>query len=117
MSRAQLTVGRGLWYNSGMNKYAVTAFAVAAALAGAWMATALDTEALRKPFGIYLLHVMFLMPLLRTGGDALYGPGVAVLCAIGLYLISFFVTWALSLIPGVGKVLFHTRPWNLMRNK
>ena len=30
-------------------------FAVAAALAGAWMATALDTGALRKPFGIYLL--------------------------------------------------------------
>ena len=27
-----MTVGRGLWYNSDMNKYAVTAFAVAAAL-------------------------------------------------------------------------------------
>lgn len=30
-------------------------FAVAAALAGAWMATVLDAGALRKPFGIYLL--------------------------------------------------------------
>ena len=34
---------------------AAVPFAVAAALAGAWMATALDTGALRKPFGIYLL--------------------------------------------------------------
>lgn len=33
---------------------AAVPFAVAAALAGAWMATALDTGALRKPFGIYL---------------------------------------------------------------
>ena len=29
--------------------------AVAAALLGAWAATALDTELLRKPFGVYLL--------------------------------------------------------------
>ena len=34
---------------------AAVPFAVAAALAGAWMATTLDTGALRKPFGIYLL--------------------------------------------------------------
>ena len=30
-------------------------FAVPAALAGAWLATAIDVELLRKPFGIYLL--------------------------------------------------------------
>ena len=30
-------------------------FAVAAALAGAWLATAVDTEVLRKPFGAYLI--------------------------------------------------------------
>lgn len=30
-------------------------FAVAAALAGAWIATAVDVELLRRPFGIYLL--------------------------------------------------------------
>ena len=30
-------------------------FAVAAALIGAWIATNLDVEVLRKPFGIYLL--------------------------------------------------------------
>ena len=29
--------------------------AVAAALAGAWIATAVDVELLRKPFGVYLL--------------------------------------------------------------
>lgn len=29
--------------------------AVAAALAGAWLATAVDTEVLRKPFGAYLI--------------------------------------------------------------
>ena len=29
--------------------------AVAAALAGAWIATAVDVEVLRKPFGVYLL--------------------------------------------------------------
>ena len=31
------------------------AVAVAAALAGAWIATALDVELLRRPFGVYLL--------------------------------------------------------------
>ena len=30
-------------------------FAVPAALAGAWLATAVDVDLLRKPFGIYLL--------------------------------------------------------------
>lgn len=30
-------------------------FAVAAALLGAWIATAIDVELLRKPFGVYLL--------------------------------------------------------------
>ena len=30
-------------------------FAIPAALAGAWLATAIDVELLRKPFGIYLL--------------------------------------------------------------
>lgn len=30
-------------------------WAVAAALAGAWMATAADPETLRRPFGVYLL--------------------------------------------------------------
>ena len=30
-------------------------FAVAAALAGSWIATNLDVEVLRKPFGVYLL--------------------------------------------------------------
>ena len=29
--------------------------AVAAALVGAWIATAVDVEILRKPFGVYLL--------------------------------------------------------------
>ena len=30
-------------------------FALAAALAGAWLASAVDTAVLRKPFGVYLL--------------------------------------------------------------
>ena len=34
---------------------AAVPWAVAAALAGAWAATALDPEALRRPFGVYLL--------------------------------------------------------------
>ena len=34
---------------------AAVPFALAAALAGAWMATAMDTGVLRKPFGVYLL--------------------------------------------------------------
>lgn len=39
-------------------------FAVAAALLGAWAATAIDAELLRKPFGIYLLFsgVSLLLP-------------------------------------------------------
>ena len=38
--------------------------AVAAALAGAWIATSVDVEVLRKPFGVYLLlsGVMLLFP-------------------------------------------------------
>ena len=34
---------------------AASALAVAAALAGAWIATNLDVAVLRKPFGVYLL--------------------------------------------------------------
>ena len=34
---------------------AAVPFAVPAALAGAWIATAVDVELLRKPFGVYLL--------------------------------------------------------------
>ena len=34
---------------------AAVPWAAAAALAGAWAATALDPEALRRPFGVYLL--------------------------------------------------------------
>ena len=34
---------------------AAVPFALSAALVGAWMATAVDTEVLRKPFGVYLL--------------------------------------------------------------
>jgi len=38
--------------------------AVLAAMAGAWLATALDAEALRRPFGIYLLFsgISLLLP-------------------------------------------------------
>lgn len=34
---------------------AAVPFAIAAALAGAWVSNALDIEVLRKPFGVYLL--------------------------------------------------------------
>ena len=42
--------------------------AVAAALAGAWIATALDVELLRRPFGVYLLlsGVSLLWPQKKT---------------------------------------------------
>ena len=46
------------WKNGYLDKPALKAAvppAVALALAGAWAATALDVELLRKPFGVYLL--------------------------------------------------------------
>lgn len=45
---------RGGYLDKPMLKNAVPP-AVAAALAGAWIATALDVELLRRPFGVYLL--------------------------------------------------------------
>lgn len=45
--------------------------AVAAALLGAWLATAIDIEVLRRPFGIYLLAsgVLMLLPKRKQTGD------------------------------------------------
>ena len=45
---------RGGYLDKPTLKHAVP-LAVAAALAGAWIATALDVELLRRPFGVYLL--------------------------------------------------------------
>ncbi|MDD5931001.1 MAG: TSUP family transporter [Oscillospiraceae bacterium] len=51
-------------YLDGPTLRAAIPLAVAAALGGAWLATALDTEVLRKPFGVYLLFsgVSLLLP-------------------------------------------------------
>ena len=45
--------------------------AVLAAAAGAWLATALDVELLRRPFGVYLLlsGVSLLLPKQKTQGQ------------------------------------------------
>ena len=51
---ALLCHARGGYLDKPTLKSAVP-WAVAAALAGAWIATNLDVEVLRKPFGIYLL--------------------------------------------------------------
>ena len=75
MSRAQLTVGRGLWYNSGMNKYAVTAFAVAAALIFAASASP-----------IRLRSTTIDPPAQAARGATLLGAGVSA-PARGLYLV------------------------------
>lgn len=50
---------------------AAVPFAVAAALMGAWISNAVDVEALRKPFGIYLLFsgVGLVWPK-KGGGEA-----------------------------------------------
>ncbi len=50
---------------------AAVPFAVAAALMGAWISNAVDVEALRKPFGIYLLFsgVGLVWPK-KSGGGA-----------------------------------------------
>ncbi len=67
-------------------------------------------------FGVYLIHVMLLMPLLRIGGDALHGTLIALLSAFGLYLLSFFLTWLLCKIPKVGEILFHNPAWKIGKN-
>ena len=45
--------------------------AVAAALLGAWLATAIDIDLLRRPFGVYLLAsgVGMLLPKRKKAGD------------------------------------------------
>ena len=45
-------------------------WAVALALAGAWIATAVDVDILRRPFGIYLLVSGAVMLWPRRGGSA-----------------------------------------------
>ena len=59
---------RGGYLDKATLKSAVP-LAVAAALAGAWIATNLDVAVLRKPFGVYLLlsGVSLLWPQRRTG--------------------------------------------------
>ncbi len=53
-STALICHARGGYLDKPTLKAAIPA-AVIAALAGAWIATALDVELLRKPFGVYLL--------------------------------------------------------------
>ena len=62
------------WKNGYLDKPALKAAippAVALALAGAWAATALDVELLRRPFGVYLLlsGVSLVWPGGKKGGS------------------------------------------------
>lgn len=63
------------WKNGYLDKPALKAAvppAVLLALAGAWAATALDVDLLRKPFGVYLLlsGVSLVLPGGKKGGKA-----------------------------------------------
>ncbi|EOS65412.1 sulfite exporter TauE/SafE family protein [Oscillibacter sp. 1-3] len=63
------------WKNGYLDKPTLKAAvppAVILALAGAWAATALDVELLRKPFGVYLLlsGVSLVWPGKKKGGKA-----------------------------------------------
>ena len=62
------------WKNEHLDKPALRSAvpaAVAAALLGAWLATAIDIETLRRPFGIYLLAsgVLMLLPKRKKTRD------------------------------------------------
>ena len=61
------------WKNGVLDRPTLKAavpFAVLAALVGAWIATAVDTEVLRKPFGVYLIlsGIGMVWPRGRNGG-------------------------------------------------
>ena len=60
------------WRNGHLDKPTLRAavpVAIVMALLGAWLATAINIELLRKPFGIYLLAsgVLMLLPKKKTG--------------------------------------------------
>ena len=60
------------WRNGLLDKPTLRATiptAMAAALLGAWLATAINIDLLRKPFGIYLLAsgILMLLPKKKTG--------------------------------------------------
>ena len=59
---------RGGWLDKPTLKHAIPP-ALAAALAGAWLATAVDVALLRKPFGIYLLASGISLILPKKSGD------------------------------------------------
>lgn len=49
---------------------AAVPWAVAAAVAGAWLSTSVDTEVFRRPFGVYLLFSGVLLLWPRKKGDS-----------------------------------------------
>ena len=62
------------WKNGHLDKPTLRSavpIAVAAALLGAWLATAIDIDLLRRPFGVYLLAsgVGMLLPKRKKAGD------------------------------------------------
>ncbi len=84
----------------------------------AWMETTKETAQHRLDiivrkldecsFGIYLIHMILVRLVLRYIGFNPYeNGGIPVFAAliIGIFIVSFLVTWALRKIPGVGKIL------------
>ena len=59
-------------------------------------------------FGIYLIHMIFVRGILKHTKIHPYGAGspfVLIGLTLGIFLVSFILTWILKKIPGVKKIL------------
>ena len=59
-------------------------------------------------FGIYLIHMIFVRGILKHTKLHPYGAGspfVLISLTLGIFLVSFILTWILKKIPGVKKIL------------
>ena len=59
-------------------------------------------------FGIYLIHMIFVRGILKHTKLHPYGAGspfVLIGLTLGIFLVSFILTWILKKIPGVKKIL------------
>ena len=59
-------------------------------------------------FGIYLIHMIFVRGILKHTKIHPYGAGspfVLISLTLGIFFVSFILTWLLKKIPGVKKIL------------
>ena len=62
-------------------------------------------EVSRQSYGMYLMHMMFLPAWFRVMSPRLPAPAAIIATALAAYVTSFVVTWALSKVPYVRRIV------------